>query len=83
MQHKNAGIEAYREHYPFGLLAVPFKLCGVSKNPSRRKTCAELLVAAQEYLNRIRHSVRRADRRRRRAIRRMAKASGFPRGDLR
>jgi hypothetical protein len=54
-------IEPYREHYPFGLLAIPFKLCGVPKTPSRRKTGDELLADAQNYLDKIRHSVRRAD----------------------
>jgi hypothetical protein len=54
-------IEPYREHYPFGLLAIPFKLCGVSKEPSRRKTAAQLLKDAQDYLSKIRHTVRRAD----------------------
>ena len=49
-----ATIEPYRDHYPFSLLALPFKLCGVSKHPVRRKTGAQLLADAQAYLNKIR-----------------------------
>jgi hypothetical protein len=55
-----ATIEPYRDHFPFALLALPFKLCGVSKHPLRRKTAEQLLEDAQAYLNKIRHSVRRA-----------------------
>jgi hypothetical protein len=43
-------IEDYREHYPFALLAVPFRLCGISKEPIREKTGEELLKDAQKYL---------------------------------
>jgi hypothetical protein len=56
-----ATIEPYRDHFPFALLALPFKLCGVSKHPLRRKTAAQLLEDAQAYLNKTRPTVRRAD----------------------
>jgi len=46
----------YHERFPFGLLAIPFKLCGVPKEPVAKKTAAELLAEAKAYLNKIQAS---------------------------